>query len=192
MTDPMARQGIPKKPGAGDPAAPAKKLRLLVVDDNEDNRYILLQRLQREGYHNILQAADGVEAMKLLTGGDIDLVLLDVLMPEMDGFQVLEQIRRDHALRNIPVIMISANDDIETVVRCIEAGAEDYLQKPFNPVLLRARVQASLDKKRLSDEIIKQLQVIRSVFGKYVPESVVDSCSNWAAWLMAPRGLRIS
>ena len=148
---------------------------LLVVDDIEDNRYLLIQRLLREGYHNILQAANGVEAMALLTTREIDLVLLDVLMPEMDGYEVLKQIRHDPKLRHIPVIMISAIDEIDTVVRCIEAGAEDYLQKPFNPVLLRARVQASLDKKRLSDEIIKQLQVIRSVFGKYVPESVVDS-----------------
>ena len=91
----------------GDPTTPERTdATLLVVDDNEDNRYILLQRLQREGYHNILQAADGVEAMKLLTGGDIDLVLLDVLMPEMDGFQVLEQIRSDPGLRNSTIIMI--------------------------------------------------------------------------------------
>jgi adenylate cyclase len=159
-----------------DPTAPERfDATLLVVDDNEDNRYTLLQRLQREGYHNILQAADGVEAMELLTGADIDLVLLDVLMPEMDGYQVLERIRRDPDLRNIPVIMISAIDEIETVVRCIEAGAEDYLQKPFNTVLLRARIQASLEKKRLSDETSKQLQVIRSVFGKYVPESIADA-----------------
>ena len=132
--------------------------RLPVVDDNEDNRYTLLQRLQREGYHNILQAADGVEAMALLNEAEVDLVLLDVLMPEMDGYQVLEQIRRDPGLRNIPVIVISAIDEIETVVRCIESGAEDYLQKPFNTVLLRARIQASLDKKRLIDESINQWQ----------------------------------
>jgi len=148
---------------------------LLVVDDNEDNRYLLVQRLQREGYRNIVQAVDGAEAMQILAAKDIDLVLLDVLMPEMDGHQVLEQIHGDPQLRNIPVIMVSAIDEIDTVARCIEAGAEDYLQKPFNPVLLRARIQASLDKKRLRDETIKQLQVIRSVFGKYVPESVVDS-----------------
>jgi class 3 adenylate cyclase len=148
---------------------------LLVADDNEDNRYLLVQRLQREGYRNIAQAEDGAEAMDILAGNDIDLVLLDVLMPEMDGFQVLEQIHDDPQLRNIPVIMVSAVDEIDTVVRCIEAGAEDYLQKPFNPVLLRARIQASLDKKRLRDETIKQIQVIRSVFGKYVPESVVDA-----------------
>jgi class 3 adenylate cyclase len=148
---------------------------LLVVDDNEDNRYVLIQRLQREGYLTILQAADGAEAMEFLKTHEIDLVLLDVLMPEMDGHQVLEQIQGNPQLRNIPVIMVSAVDEIETVVRCIEAGAEDYLQKPFNPVLLRARIQASLDKKRLRDETIKQLQVIRGVFGKYVPESIVDA-----------------
>ncbi|MCP4766191.1 MAG: adenylate/guanylate cyclase domain-containing response regulator [Gammaproteobacteria bacterium] len=148
---------------------------LLVVDDNEDNRYLLVQRLQREGYRNILQAEDGAEAMDILAAREIDLVLLDVLMPEMDGHQVLEKIHSDSQLRNIPVIMVSAVDEIDTVARCIETGAEDYLQKPFNPVLLRARIQASLDKKQLRDETIKQLQVIRSVFGKYVPESVVDS-----------------
>jgi class 3 adenylate cyclase/AmiR/NasT family two-component response regulator len=149
--------------------------RLLVVDDHEDNRYILTQRLRREGYRNIVQATNGVEAMFLLSTSDIDLVLLDVLMPEMDGYQVLAQIRGNARLRTIPVIMISAIDELETVVRCIEAGAEDYLPKPFNTVLLRARVQACLDKKRLSDETSKQLEVIRSVFGKYVPESIVDS-----------------
>ena len=148
---------------------------LLVVDDNEDNRYILTQRLQREGYDNLLQAGDGVEAMKLLASQEVDLVLLDVLMPEMDGLEVLQRIRQDPALRQIPVIMISAINEIDTVVRCIEAGAEDYLQKPFNPVLLRARVRASLEKKLLGDETIRQLAVIRHVFGKYVPESVVDS-----------------
>jgi class 3 adenylate cyclase len=149
--------------------------RLLVVDDNEDNRYILMQRLRREGYRNIEQAANGVEAMHRLATSDIDLVLLDVLMPEMDGYEVLAQIRGSAKLRSIPVIMISAVDEIETVVRCIEAGAEDYLQKPFNTVLLRARIQACLEKKRLSDETSRQLRVIRNVFGRYVPESVVDS-----------------
>ena len=158
-------------PGAHTPT----DARLLVVDDNDDNRYTLTQRLQREGYDNILQAGDGVAAMDLLAAREVDLVLLDVLMPELDGYQVLARMREDPGLRNIPVIMISAIDELETVVRCIEAGAADYLQKPFNPVLLRARVQACLEKKRLSDETMRQLRVIRSVFGKYVPESVVDS-----------------
>ncbi|MCP4336083.1 MAG: adenylate/guanylate cyclase domain-containing response regulator [Gammaproteobacteria bacterium] len=159
-----------------DPTTPLiTDAQLLVVDDNEDNLYILKQRLQREGYRNIQQAVDGVGAMEILTSGGIDLVLLDVLMPEMDGYQVLKKIRNDPELHNIPVIMISAVNEIETVVRCIEAGAEDYLQKPFNTVLLRARVQACLEKKRLNDETIRQLRIIRSVFGKYVPESIVDS-----------------
>ena len=148
---------------------------LLVVDDNEDNRYLLLQRLNREGYNNLLQAGDGAEAMQLLATHDVDLVLLDVLMPELDGFEVLGQMRERAELRNIPVIMISAIDQLDTVVRCIEAGAEDYLQKPFNPVLLRARIRASLEKKRLGDETRQQLSIIRRVFGKYVPEMVVDS-----------------
>lgn len=149
--------------------------RLLVVDDIDDNRYILIQRLQREGYRNIVQAAGGADAMALLSTQDFDLVLLDVLMPGMGGYEVLERMHEDSRMRHIPVIMISAVSEIDTVVRCIEAGAEDYLQKPFNPVLLSARVRASLDKKRLNDETARQLQVIRSVFGKYVPESVVDS-----------------
>lgn len=148
---------------------------MLIVDDNEDNRYVLEQRLQREGYRHVLQAGDGVEAMQLLHDHSVDLVLLDVLMPEMDGHEVLRRIRNNPDLRRIPVIMISAVDEIDTVVRCIEAGAEDYLQKPFNPVLLRARVRASLDKKRLADETLRQLEVIRHVFGRYVPASVVDS-----------------
>ena len=148
---------------------------LLLVDDNDDNRYILKQRLEREGYRNIHEAADGSEAMDLLGREAFDLVLLDVLMPGMDGYQVLSAMRAAPDLRSIPVIMISAVDELDTVVRCIEAGAEDYLQKPFNPVLLRARVRASLDKKRLADDTRRQLDIIRGVFGKYVPASVVDA-----------------
>ncbi len=108
---------------------------LLVADDNEDNRYTLTQRLIREGYHNIIEAASGSEALDFLRAQDIDLVLLDVLMPGMDGYQVLEQMRCDNRLRNIPVIMNSAVNEMESVVRCIEAGADDYLAKPYNEVL---------------------------------------------------------
>ena len=157
----------------GKPAA--KMPLLLVADDNEDNRYTLKQRLLREGYADIIEAADGNEALALLKSRDIDLVLLDVLMPEMDGYQVLEEMRRDSRLRNIPVIMNSAVTEIESVVRCIEAGADDYLAKPYNAVLLRARVRASLEKKRLRDETLQQLGIIRRVFGKYVPETVVEA-----------------
>jgi adenylate cyclase len=148
---------------------------LLVVDDNEDNRFTLTQRLIREGYENFLEAENGREAMNLLTTHNVDLVLLDVLMPEMDGHQVLDQMRSDFELCHIPVIMISAVDELDMLVRCIEAGAEDYLQKPFNPVLLRARIKASLYKKRQRDDMHRQLSTIRRAFGKYVPESVVTS-----------------
>src|SRR4051794_30286212 len=126
---------------------------LLVVDDNEDNRYTLTQRLKRLGYSNIGTAVNGREALARLRETPHDLMLLDVMMPEMNGYQVLEHLQADERLRQLPVIMISANDQVESVIRCIELGAEDYLPKPFNPTLLRARVSASLEKKRLRDEV---------------------------------------
>ena len=131
---------------------------LLIVDDNEDNRYTLTRRLQREGYANLTTAADGGETLELLRARPFDLVLLDVMMPGLNGYEVLERMRADSRLRHIPVIMISALDEIESVIRCIELGAEDYLSKPFNPTLLRARVGASLEKKRLRDEIMHAMQ----------------------------------
>jgi phosphoserine phosphatase RsbU/P len=127
--------------------------RLLVVDDNEDNRYTLIMRLEIEGYQNIAIAEDGEVALALLRVQEFDLVLLDVMMPKLDGYQVLERLKADGRLHHIPVIMISALNEIESVVRCIELGAVDYLSKPFDPVLLRARVGASLEKKQLRDEV---------------------------------------
>jgi sigma-B regulation protein RsbU (phosphoserine phosphatase) len=126
---------------------------LLVVDDNEDNRYTLIQRLKRQGYTNVTTAVNGREALEQLRARPFDLVLLDVTMPEMNGYEVLENLKADARLRHLPVIMISAVDQVESVVRCIELGAEDYLPKPFNPTLLKARVGASLEKKRLRDEL---------------------------------------
>jgi len=133
---------------------------LLIVDDNEDNRYTLTRRLQREGYSNLTAATDGQQALELLQSRPIDLVLLDVMMPGLNGYAVLERMRVDDRLRHIPVIMISALDEIDSVIRCIELGAEDYLSKPFNPTLLRARVGASLEKKRLRDEVVDVLNQI--------------------------------
>jgi sigma-B regulation protein RsbU (phosphoserine phosphatase) len=127
--------------------------RLLVVDDNEDNRYTLIMRLEIEGYSNIAIAEDGEQALALLGSQEFDLVLLDVMMPKVDGYQVLQQLKADGRLVNIPVIMISALNEIDSVVRCVELGAVDYLSKPFNPVLLKARVGASLEKKLLRDEV---------------------------------------
>ena len=125
---------------------------VLVVDDDEANRDVLGRRLVKLGY-GVVQARDGVEALEQLGQPDsgIDLVLLDVMMPRLDGFEVLDRHRADPSIRHIPVIMISALDDMASVVRCIEAGAEDYLPKPFDPVLLKARVAACMEKKRLRD-----------------------------------------
>jgi class 3 adenylate cyclase/CheY-like chemotaxis protein len=133
---------------------------VLVVDDNEMNRDLLSRRLQRQG-HTVLMAENGKQALVQLHTQPFDLILLDVMMPEMNGYQVLEHLKADAALRHIPVIMISALDDMDSVVRCIQLGAEDYLFKPFNPILLKARIGACLEKKRLRDQeqaFLKQLQ----------------------------------
>jgi phosphoserine phosphatase RsbU/P len=130
---------------------------LLVVDDNEDNRYTLTRRLNREGYKNLTTATNGREALERLTAQQFDLVLLDVMMPDMNGYEVLAHVKANASLRDVPIIMISALDETESVIRCIELGAEDYLNKPFNPTLLRARVGALLEKKRLRDEVRKNL-----------------------------------
>jgi sigma-B regulation protein RsbU (phosphoserine phosphatase) len=124
--------------------------RILVVDDQPENCDVLQRRLEKEG-HSCLSVHDGETALARLAAEPFDLVLLDIMMPGMDGREVLRRIKTDEKLRHIPVIMISALDQLESVVQCIERGAEDYLPKPFNPVLLRARIGASLDRKRLRD-----------------------------------------
>lgn len=126
---------------------------ILVVDDLEMNREMLGRRLKQLG-HEVFMAASGREALDELGRGAFDLVMLDLMMPEMDGHEVLRHIKSDEKNAYLPVIMVSANDDMENVVRCIEAGAEDYLPKPFNPVLLRARVESSLRRKDLHDREI--------------------------------------
>lgn len=125
--------------------------RLLIVDDDDANRDMLTRRLQRLGF-DITQAEDGQVALNKLKAGQFDVVLLDVVMPGLDGFQTLEYMRADAKLRHVPVIMLTALDDTESTVRCIEAGAADFVSKPFNPVILRARINASLEKKRLHDQ----------------------------------------
>jgi CheY-like chemotaxis protein len=136
---------------------------LLIVDDNEDNRYTLTQRLRRLRYTNVLAAVGGREALALLQQHDVDLVLLDVMMPDINGYEVLERLKADERLRHVPVIMISALDQVDSVVRCIELGAEDYLPKPFDPVILRARIGACLEKKRLRDQEVRYLQDVGRV-----------------------------
>jgi class 3 adenylate cyclase len=125
--------------------------RLLLVDDNKVNRLLLARTLELAG-HRVASAENGRVALEMLRRDGYDLLLLDIEMPEMDGFQVLEQVRGDLALRDVPVIVTSSLEGLDSVVRCIELGAEDYLTKPVNPVLLKARIGASLEKKRLRDQ----------------------------------------
>ena len=130
---------------------------ILVVDDNEDNRDMLARRLRRQG-HEVLTAPGGRAALDTLAKTPVDLVLLDVMMPDLDGYAVLQQLKSEPARRDIPVLMISALDEMDSVVRCIQLGAEDYLPKPFDPVLLQARIGACLEKKRLHDQEIRYRQ----------------------------------
>jgi two-component system, sensor histidine kinase and response regulator len=123
---------------------------LLVVDDNEANRDMLRRQLERQG-HRVDTAEDGVDALRQSAEKPFDLVLLDVLMPGMDGLAVLEAIKADPARAGVAVVMISALDELNQVVECLQAGAEDYLMKPFEPILLQARIGASLERKRLRD-----------------------------------------
>jgi class 3 adenylate cyclase/CheY-like chemotaxis protein len=122
----------------------------LLADDDETNRDILCRRLEKLGYR-ITVCGDGQKALELIRQISPDLVLLDMLMPLMDGHEVLVRIKSDEKLRHLPVIMISALDQVEDIAHCIELGAEDYLAKPFNPILLRSRIGAALEKKRLRD-----------------------------------------
>jgi sigma-B regulation protein RsbU (phosphoserine phosphatase) len=135
------------------PKEQAKGPRILVVDDNDDNCYTLTLYLELEGYSNVVVARDGEEAIAALKQGMFDLVLLDVMMPKVDGYQVLSWMKGENRLRDLPVIMISALNEVNSIIRCVELGALDYLMKPFNPVLLKARITSSLEKKRLRDEI---------------------------------------
>jgi adenylate cyclase len=159
--------------------------RLLVVDDNKVNRILLARGLEAQG-HEVETAEHGKQALEKLRGDSFDLVLLDIEMPEMNGYQVLEICLQDPELRDIPIIMTSSLDELESVVKCVELGAEDYLNKPVNPILLRARVNASLEKKRLRDEQRKLFrtfatkevadELLRTGFslgGKYVDASVM-------------------
>jgi adenylate cyclase len=134
--------------------------RLLLADDDASNRELLRRRLEKMG-HEVVAVGDGGEALERLRGERFDLVLLDLLMPGLDGREVLARIKADPRLRDMPVIMISALDQVEGIVRCIELGAEDYIAKPFNPVFLRARVGAGLEKKRLRDREVSYLHQIQ-------------------------------
>lgn len=141
-----------------DPAYQACKI--LVVDDSRTLRRILIASLKALGLENVVEAANGLEAVDVIRTQPVDLVLLDLEMPELDGLGVLEILKRDEEYKMLPVIVISGADQIEKTIRCIEIGAEDYLPKPYDPILLRARIFSSLEKKRLRDQDKKNLELL--------------------------------
>ncbi|MDE3133390.1 MAG: response regulator [Acidobacteriota bacterium] len=144
---------------------------ILIADDNRVNQLLLGRGLEQEG-HSVVFAKHGAEALELLRSRPFDLLLLDVLMPELDGYGVLEELRGDPHLRDIPVVVTSSLDELANVVRGLQMGAEDYLTKPVNPVLLNARVNASLEKKRLRDQ---QRELISKFATREVAEDLLTS-----------------
>jgi adenylate cyclase len=136
-----------------------KSSAILVIEDNKVHRDTLAASLEREG-HSVTTAENGREGLEIAKAQPFDVVLLDIVMPEMDGFQVLERIKADPTVRHVPVIVITAIDDIASAVRCIEMGADDFLTKPFNLVVLRARINAGLSKKKLHDQEQRHLQQV--------------------------------
>lgn len=174
--------------GADEPA------RILVVDDNEANRDLLVRRLQRQG-HQTETAENGRIALEMLAHADFDLVLLDIMMPEMNGFEVLERLKGNDALRHLPVILISALDDAESVSRGIALGADDHLPKPFDRQILNARVTASLAKKRLHDReqmyarsLEREMDIAREIQAGFLPRRL-PARDGWdlAAWFEPAR-----
>jgi adenylate cyclase len=141
---------------------------ILIVDDDPLNRRLLAKNLDSDG-HRTMDVDNGFAALTAIGTGQPDLVLLDIQMPGLDGIEVLERIKTDPAMRHIPVIMISGIEDNESVVRCLEVGADDFLPKPFDPAILRARIGAGLNRKRLTD--LEQDRV-RTVFTRFLPEPI--------------------
>lgn len=146
---------------AEEDGSPGRGGRILVVDDIASNRDLLSRRLQYDG-HEVVTAKSGPAALACLEGDDFDLVLLDILMPDMNGVEVLSRLKAEPRWQRIPVIMISGLHEVDAVARCIEAGADDYLPKPFNPTLLRARISSTLEKKRWLDREHQYLQRIEA------------------------------
>jgi adenylate cyclase len=161
-------------------AARERQSRILVVDDNASNRDVLARRLGREGHH-VVTAEDGKIALALCESEEFDLVLLDLIMPEIGGFEVLQRLKANDRTKHIPIIVISALDELDSVIRCIEAGADDYLPKPFDPVLLRARIDSSLEKKWLRDrekqlfaDLDREKRVSEALLLNILPNSIAN------------------
>lgn len=161
------------EPTEPEPYGPEEAGYILVVDDLASNRDLLSRRLTRDG-HRIAVAHGGVSALEMLRAEEFDLVLLDMMMPDMNGLEVLAAMKSDEELKVVPVIMVSALDETDTVIRCIEAGADDYLPKPINTTLLRARIKSGLEKKAWQDEERQKGKFIRKAFSRYLSRDVVD------------------
>jgi adenylate cyclase len=164
---------------------------ILAVDDLQENRELVARNLSRIG-HIVITAASGEEALRALEQSDVDVVLLDLLMPGMDGHEVLRRIKEHPEWRAIPVIVISGSQDMDGIIECIEAGADDYLFKPFNPVLLQARIKAGIERKRWHDkehqyrqQLERNEKFIRATFGRYLSDEIVTDI------LERPEGLEL-
>ncbi|EAQ95947.1 adenylate/guanylate cyclase domain-containing protein [Congregibacter litoralis] len=164
---------------------------ILAVDDREENRALLARYLTRSG-HFVVTAPSGEEALEMLANADVDVVLLDRMMPGMDGREVLRRIKAEPRLRATPVIMISGEQDMQGIIECIKAGADDYLFKPFNPVLLQARIKAGIERKQwhdreqlYRDQLERNERFIRATFGRYLSDDIVTEI------LERPEGLEL-
>jgi len=167
-----------------EPVDPESTGTILVVDDNEMNRDLLSRRLRRAG-HRVMVAENGRAALDQLASMPFDLVLLDIMMPELTGYEVLEIVKKDPALCHIPVVMITAATEEESIVRCLSLGADDHLPKPFNPAILRARVASSLAKKRLHDSeqryaksLERELEIGHEIQLGFLPETL-PTADGW-------------
>ena len=153
---------------------------ILIVDDEPFNRDYLEQELSDSEYE-LLSAVNGQEALEKMRSSSPDLVLLDIMMPIMDGFSVLDEAKSDSTIRDIPIIVISATSDLKSVVKGIQKGAEDYLPKPFEPTILHARISASLERKRLRDQeqlylqsLENELNIARNIQKEFLPKEIAQ------------------
>ncbi|MFU8764281.1 MAG: adenylate/guanylate cyclase domain-containing protein [Haliea sp.] len=186
-----AHSGADSQPAAQGRSIAAEPGFILAVDDLQENRELVARYLSRSG-HLVVTAASGAEALQTLAETDVDVVLLDLMMPDMDGREVLRRIKEHPDWRATPVIVISGSQDMDGIIACIEAGADDYLFKPFNPVLLQARIKAGIERKRWHDreeqyrqQLERNEKFIRATFGRYLSDEIVTEI------LERPEGLEL-
>ncbi len=187
----LAHTGNTGQPGTHNRMIQSEPGFILAVDDQQENRELVARNLSRSG-HIVITAASGEEALRALEQSDVDVVLLDLLMPGMDGREVLRRIKEHPEWRATPVIVISGSQDMDGIIECIEAGADDYLFKPFNPVLLQARIKAGIERKRWHDkeeqyrqQLERNEKFIRATFGRYLSDEIVTDI------LERPEGLEL-